>query len=264
MDNEKNNIRKINRKLPKHAAPDSVWESLEGKFRQEEKFAGNLQKAISLMPGYSPPEKTWKAIEKGLSKRGFFVLMFFKTDMWLKIAAILIIVLAIAFMLKDKYSQQNNIQNTIAVNSPEITENVQNAGIIIDEIISEIKEAKNEPKKNIAQKSRNNNRKQEVQQQLVDKGKLAIIHPVKVSKLVEEQISSELIIPEIQNREVAKPDNQAKIVNVKLIVHNDKAKPKEINRFITFSLFKPVSYSRHRKDTTKRNAKPMFAASINL
>lgn len=261
MENEKNNISKLKNRLPQHAAPQSVWESVEGQFQQEEQSNENLSQAISGLPVYQAPDKVWEGIDQAFGRKKSLV---FYSNFILKFAAVLILVLAIGFLIRDNMINEPTIK-LAAVERPtrfnlndelEETPNWEEIKIKEPEVTKKIAPSKRKP---VQQKKEILN-----ERDAIEKIELVSMSSININKLEDDKKKDQALLSDNLMKAEPKAERKTKINRVKLIVHNDPPPPVVDKRRITFALFKPVSYSLPTKDTLNRNTKPMFAASINL
>ncbi len=216
------------------------------------------------LPVYTAPDKAWTVIEKTLrKKRG---IIFFNPDMLLKIAAIIVIILAIGFLIKDRTVQQNITKTPIANNTP--TKQIETP--LEKKIVpKEITTANSDVSKEIIAST---SKKTKVKPRI----KVSEMDAIAKTELVSmPKISTKTIKTNKQEKGVSKPKkiHQQKsatrktpqIKKVKLSIHNDKDVPQKSNkRQISFAFFKPHSRTVQKADSIKRSTKPVFAASINL
>ncbi|MCF8370459.1 MAG: hypothetical protein K9H64_02475 [Bacteroidales bacterium] len=261
MENEKNNISKLKNRLPQHIAPESVWESVEEQFQLEEQSTGNLKQAIAGLPVYLPPEKAWEAIDLSLNKKRGLV---FSAHLIIRIAAVLILALAIGFLIRDKIADEKS--NKLALVEKPTQFNL-NDRLEMPPSNVDIKSEKPEASKNQAvTKNKQISQKKEMlnERDAIEKIELVTISSININKLEDYKKKDQTQLSENLLKSEPKVERKTKINRVKLIVHNDPPPPVVDKRRFTFALFRPVSYSQPTKDTLNRNTKPLFAASINL
>jgi len=185
--------------------------------------------------------------------------------MLIKIAAAIIIILAIGFLIKDRNVQNNNIQ-TIADNHPtkKIEKQLERRIITIEE--AEVIKEEPTRKKHIPREKNKVGPKITVSElDAIAKIELVSMPAITENTIDPKKQEKGISNPEKSDQEKSSIRRTPAIKKVKLSVHNDKEVPqKNPKRQFSFAFFKPLSHSKQKTDSIMRTTKPVIAASINL
>ena len=271
------NNNELNRKLPTHAAPDGIWTSLEGSLSKNEKSEKALQGAIDSLSVHKAPDSVWVAIEKSLSKNRK---AFLPINTILRIAAALVFLLAVSFLIKDSLTIKQDHEPSVVQNNPtsENTREKEKATEKLEILSSDTGKVKTTPAKAnpaIPQRKHNSKKKPSKKKEgnpskklnvsgyeAITRTQLANMQPLEPKNLPSVK-SEEEQLSDIKTRK--KQTKQPTVTRVRLAIHNDVEKtPEPQKRPFSFTLFRPISYSQPDTLKTKQNSRAMLAARINL